>query len=81
MHEENLCYSSTNAVKQNAGASRLCHASLLQLMDRRWLYGSNSIFEVAARYVKCSDQTRLESSISYRRMEVTGHWRLLSRWV
>jgi hypothetical protein len=52
-------------------------ASTLSVIE----YGSNSIFEVAARYVRCSDQTRLESSISDRRMEVTGHWRLLSRWV
>ena len=56
MHEENLYYSRTNALKQNPGASRFCHdASLPHLLDRRWSGAAIAIAGGHAAYVLHGD--------------------------
>jgi hypothetical protein len=59
-----------------AGTASVASASTLSVIE----YGSNSIFEVAARYVELG-HTKLESSVSHCRTEFDDHWRLLSRQV
>jgi len=59
-----------------ARTASVASASTLRVIE----YGSNSIFEGAAPR-RVLGHTKLESSVSYRRMEVDDHWRLLSRQV
>ena len=53
-----------------AGTASVASASTLRVIE----YGSNSIFEVAARYVECSDirSSRVPSATAEWRLTTTG---------